>query len=101
MKTSRKRSPKQGAGRCLQTSAYPEFYADIRIRPAPERFFETWIDLLGGFLFSVVLPIPIYATVAPFAAGIGATEQTILATAKAVGIAFPPAVLARADHVLD
>src|SRR3954462_5918835 len=83
MKTSRERSSKQGAGCCLQTSpgntsAYPEFYADTRIRPAPERFLETWIDLLGGFLFCVVLPIPIYVPETPFTAGIGATEQTIL-----------------------
>jgi hypothetical protein len=37
------------------------------IRSAPERFFETWLDALGGFLFSVVLPIPFYATGEPFA----------------------------------
>jgi lipopolysaccharide/colanic/teichoic acid biosynthesis glycosyltransferase len=53
------------------------------IRSAPERFFETWLDALGGFLFCVVLPIPIYATQEPFSEGIGATEQTILATAAA------------------
>jgi lipopolysaccharide/colanic/teichoic acid biosynthesis glycosyltransferase len=53
------------------------------IRSAPERFFETWLDALGGFLFCVVLPIPIYATGEPFAEGIGATERTILATAVA------------------
>ena len=53
------------------------------IRSAPERFFETWLDALGGFVFCVVLPIPIYATGEPFAQGIGATEQTILATAAA------------------
>jgi hypothetical protein len=37
------------------------------IRSAPERFFETWLDALGGFLFSVVLPIPFYATGEPVA----------------------------------
>jgi lipopolysaccharide/colanic/teichoic acid biosynthesis glycosyltransferase len=72
------------------------------IRSAPERFFETWLDALGGFLFCVVLPIPIYATGEPFAQGIGATEQTILATAAAYTIvwycgrrldAFPRATL--------
>jgi lipopolysaccharide/colanic/teichoic acid biosynthesis glycosyltransferase len=58
------------------------------IRSAPERFFETWLDALGGFVFSVVLPIPIYATGEPFAKGIGATEQTILATAAAYVIVW-------------
>ena len=58
------------------------------IRSAPERFFETWLDALGGFLFSVVLPIPFYATGEPFAKGIGATEQTILATAAAYVIVW-------------
>jgi lipopolysaccharide/colanic/teichoic acid biosynthesis glycosyltransferase len=72
------------------------------IRSAPERFFETWLDALGGFVFCVVLPIPIYATGEPFSQGIGATEQTILATAAAYVIvwycgrrldAFPRATL--------
>jgi len=72
------------------------------IRSAPERFFETWLDALGGFVFCVVLPIPIYATGEPFAQGFGATEQTILATAAAYAIvwycarrldAFPRATL--------
>ena len=58
------------------------------IRSAPERFFETWLDALGGFLFSVVLPIPFYATGEPFAKGIGATEQTILSTAVAYVIVW-------------
>jgi lipopolysaccharide/colanic/teichoic acid biosynthesis glycosyltransferase len=58
------------------------------IRSAPERFFETWLDAIGGFMFSVVLPIPIYATGSPFADGIGATEQTILATALAYVIVW-------------
>src|SRR5258708_33486386 len=57
---------------------------------------------MGGFLFCVVLPTPIYATGEPFAAGIGAMEQTILATAAAYVIvwycgrrleAFPRATL--------
>ena len=58
------------------------------IRSAPQRFIETWIDAIGGFVFSVVLPIPIYATGRPFADGIGATEQTILATAVAYGVVW-------------
>ena len=58
------------------------------IRSAPQRFVETWLDALGGFLFSVVLPIPFYATGEPFAQGIGATEQTILATAVAYAIVW-------------
>jgi lipopolysaccharide/colanic/teichoic acid biosynthesis glycosyltransferase len=72
------------------------------IRSAPERFLETWLDAMGGFLFCVILPIPIYATGEPFAAGVGAMEQTILATAVAYVIvwycarrleAFPRATL--------
>jgi lipopolysaccharide/colanic/teichoic acid biosynthesis glycosyltransferase len=58
------------------------------IRPAPERFLETWLDAMGGFLFCVILPIPIYATGEPFAGGIGAMEQTILATAAAYVIVW-------------
>ena len=51
------------------------------IRSAPERFLETWLDAMGGFLFCVVLPIPIYATGEPFAGSFAGTEFTILATA--------------------
>ena len=58
------------------------------IRSAPERFIETWLDAIGGFLFCVVLPIPVYATGEPFAAGFGATEQTILATAFAYAVVW-------------
>jgi lipopolysaccharide/colanic/teichoic acid biosynthesis glycosyltransferase len=58
------------------------------IRSAPERFLETWLDAMGGFLFCVVLPIPIYATDEPFARGIGPMEQTILATAAAYVIVW-------------
>ncbi len=58
------------------------------IRSAPQRFIETWLDAVGGFLFCVVLPVPIYATGEPFAAGIGATEQTILSTAFAYAIVW-------------
>lgn len=58
------------------------------IRSAPQRFIETWIDFFGGFLFCVILPIPIYATDEPFSAGIGATEQTILATAAAYAVVW-------------
>ncbi len=52
-----------------------------RLRSAPERFIETWIDAIVGFLFCVVLPIPIYATGEPFAQGVLGTEVTIIATA--------------------
>jgi lipopolysaccharide/colanic/teichoic acid biosynthesis glycosyltransferase len=58
------------------------------IRSAPQRFVETWLDAIGGFLISVVLPIPVYATGEPFAKGIGATEQTILATALAYAVVW-------------
>lgn len=58
------------------------------IRSAPQRFIETWIDAIGGFLFCVVVPIPFYATGEPFQHGFGATEQTILATAFAYGVVW-------------
>src|SRR3954471_16032568 len=58
------------------------------IRSAPQRFTETWLDAVGCFLFCVVLPVPIYATGEPFAAGIGATEQTILSTVVAYAIVW-------------
>ncbi|HZP99712.1 MAG TPA: sugar transferase [Reyranella sp.] len=53
------------------------------IRSAPQRFIETWLDAIGGFLFCVILPIPIYATGEPFEKGFGPAEQTILVTAIA------------------
>lgn len=58
------------------------------IRSAPERFFETWLDAVGGFIFCVLLPVPLYAPGEPFADGIGATEHTILATAAAYVIVW-------------
>jgi lipopolysaccharide/colanic/teichoic acid biosynthesis glycosyltransferase len=58
------------------------------IRSAPQRFIETWIDAIGGFLFCVVLPIPIYATGEPFSKGFGPAEQTIVATAIAYAIVW-------------
>ena len=72
------------------------------MRSAPQRFVETWIDAIVGFLFCVVLPIPIYATGEPFAAGLGGTEFTIIATAVGYSVvwycgrrldAFPRATL--------
>ncbi|HZX87796.1 MAG TPA: sugar transferase [Reyranella sp.] len=72
------------------------------MRSAPQRFVETWIDAIVGFLFCVVLPIPIYATGEPFAAGLGGTEFTIIATAAGYSVvwycgrrldAFPRATL--------
>jgi len=72
------------------------------MRSAPQRFVETWIDAVLGFLFCVVLPIPLYATGEPFAAGFAATESTIIATAVGYSVvwycgrrldAFPRATL--------
>jgi lipopolysaccharide/colanic/teichoic acid biosynthesis glycosyltransferase len=72
------------------------------MRSAPQRFLETWIDAIVGFLFCVVLPIPIYATGEPFAADFGGTEFTIIATAIGYSVvwycgrrldAFPRAIL--------
>lgn len=51
------------------------------MRSAPQRFLETWIDAIVGFLFCVVLPIPIYATGEPFATELAGTEFTIISTA--------------------
>ena len=51
------------------------------LRSAPQRFLETWIDAIVGFLFCVVLPIPIYATGEPFSEMLGGTEYTIIASA--------------------
>ena len=51
------------------------------MRSAPQRFVETWIDAIVGFLFCVVMPIPIYATGEPFAGELGGTEFTIIVTA--------------------
>lgn len=58
------------------------------IRSAPQRFVGIWLDALGGFLFCVVMPISFYATGEPFKNGIGATEQTILATAFAYAVVW-------------
>ena len=69
---------------------------------APQRFLEAWIDASLGFVFCVVLPIPLYATAGPFSKDFGATELTIVATAAAYAIvwycgrrldAFPRATL--------
>ncbi|MBN9514515.1 MAG: sugar transferase [Alphaproteobacteria bacterium] len=68
--------------------------ADIRsagvplMRSAPQRFIETWVDAVLGFLFCVVLPIPIYATAEPFAKEFGAAEITISVTALAYAIVW-------------
>lgn len=59
-----------------------------RLRSAPERFIETWIDAIVGFLFCVVLPIPIYATGEPFARGVAGTEVTIISTALGYAIVW-------------
>lgn len=76
--------------------------ARAAMRSAPQRFVETWIDAIVGFLFCVVLPVPIYATGEPFAGELGGTEFTIIATAVAYAVvwycgrrldAFPGATL--------
>ena len=59
-----------------------------RLRSAPERFIETWIDAIVGFLFCVVLPIPIYATGEPFAQGVHGTEVTIISTALGYAVVW-------------
>ena len=72
-----------------ESSAASARLGDTRgIRSAPTRFIETWIDAVGGFLFCVVMPIPLYATKEPFSTGLGATEQTILATAFAFSVVW-------------
>jgi hypothetical protein len=72
-----------------EPSAVPSRANEVpAIRSAPQRFIETWLDAVGGFLFCVILPVPIYATGEPFATGIGATEQTILSTAVAYSIVW-------------
>ena len=72
------------------------------MRSAPQRFVETWIDAVVGFLFCVVMPIPIYATGEPFSGELGGTEFTIIATALGYSVvwycgrrldAFPRATL--------
>jgi lipopolysaccharide/colanic/teichoic acid biosynthesis glycosyltransferase len=72
------------------------------MRSAPQRFVETWIDAIVGFLFCVVMPIPIYATGEPFVGELGGTEFTIIATALGYSVvwycgrrldAFPRATL--------
>lgn len=69
---------------------------------APQRFIEAWIDASLGFVFCVILPIPLYAPAGPFAKDFGPTEFTIVATAIAYAIvwycgrrldAFPGATL--------
>lgn len=72
------------------------------MRSAPQRFLETWIDTVVGFLFCVVLPIPVYATREPFVGGLGGMEFTIISTAVGFSVvwhcgrrldAFPRATL--------
>jgi lipopolysaccharide/colanic/teichoic acid biosynthesis glycosyltransferase len=72
------------------------------MRSAPQRFLETWIDAVVGFVFCVVLPIPIYATGEPFMGVLAGTEFTIIATAVGYSVvwycgrrldAFPRATL--------
>lgn len=83
-------------------SAEPPADGVLTMRPAPERFLEAWIDAVVGFLFCVVMPIPIYATGEPFVHVLGGTEFTIVATAIGYSVvwycgrrldAFPRATL--------
>lgn len=86
-------------------AASPDADAATRRRTllsAPQRFVETWIDAVLGFVFCVALPIPLYATSEPFSGPIGAAEFTIIATAVGYAIvwycgrrleAFPRATL--------
>lgn len=57
-----------------------------RMRSAPQRFIETWVDAVLGFLFCVVLPIPLYANDEPFVGPFDASELTIVATVVAYAI---------------
>ena len=57
--------------------------ATPRMRSAPQRFIETWVDAALGFLFCIVLPIPLYANDEPFIGPFDASELTILVTAVA------------------
>jgi lipopolysaccharide/colanic/teichoic acid biosynthesis glycosyltransferase len=59
------------------------------MRSAPERFLEAWIDAVVGFVFCVVLPIPIYTPRDPFAAmTFAGTEFTIVATAVGYSVVW-------------
>ncbi len=58
------------------------------MRSAPQRFIESWVDSVLGFLFCVVLPIPLYATDEPFVGPFDASELTIIATAVAYAIVW-------------
>lgn len=59
-----------------------------RMRAAPQRFIEGWVDAVLGFLFCVVLPIPLYATDEPFVGPFDASELTIVTTAIAYVIVW-------------
>ena len=59
-----------------------------RLRSAPQRFIETWVDAVLGFLFCVVLPIPIYSIDEPFMGPFDASELTILVTAFAYAVVW-------------
>lgn len=69
-------------------SSDPSAVAGPRLRSAPQRFIETWVDAVLGFLFCVVLPIPIYATDEPFMSPFDASELTIIVTAIAYSIVW-------------
>ncbi|WP_439611705.1 sugar transferase [Reyranella sp.] len=58
------------------------------MRSAPQRFIETWVDAVLGFLFCVVLPIPLYANDEPFVGPFDASELSIVTTAVAYAIVW-------------
>ena len=58
------------------------------MRSAPQRFIETWVDAVLGFLFCVVLPIPLYANDEPFNGPFDASELTIIVTVAAYAIVW-------------
>lgn len=71
-----------------ESSAEQRATSTPRMRSAPQRFIETWVDALLGFLFCVVLPIPLYATDEPFVGPFDASELTIVTTAIAYAIVW-------------
>src|SRR5262245_30883730 len=85
-------------GRLGVRSAIPAELASFRaptlpdggttMRSATQTLIETWIDAAVGFLFCVVLPVPLYAISEPFARFFGATELTIVLTAVAYGFVW-------------
>lgn len=70
------------------SAAAPSPQRTTAIPSAPQRFLEAWIDASLGFVFCVILPIPLYATAGPFSKGFGAAELTIVATTVAYAVVW-------------